>query len=128
MINLKRSILPAAFACLLVGAAAVPAHAYIMTTTTTTSYRHVIDGPGMSLGHARAIALGIEPGRVVRSTLTRGDYGQPVYVFDIRRGDNIYGVGVNAVNGTVVENVNEGVRIEHRNFWDRLFAPMYSGD
>ncbi|MBI1182015.1 MAG: peptidase M4 [Alphaproteobacteria bacterium] len=57
--------------------------------------------------NARAIALQVAPGTVVESDFEKEDGGWR-YSFDIRQGDRIHEVGVDALTGKVVENSDEG--------------------
>lgn len=126
MTTFRSGLLAAASACLLFAGTA-QAQTYV-TTTRTYSAPVVVHENIMGMRHARNIALGIEPGRVESGALVRDRLGEPLYVFHIRNSSGLYGVSIDATTGEVVENVQEEVRIRHENFWDRLFAPMNSGD
>lgn len=128
MTTFRRGLIPAACACLLFAAAAPPAQADYITTTRTYAAPVTVQENIMGMRHARMIAEGVEPGRVESGALVRDRMGEPLYVFHIRNASGLYGVSIDAATGEVVENVQEEARIRHENFWDRLFAPMNSGD
>jgi uncharacterized membrane protein YkoI len=63
----------------------------------------------VSIAEARSIALKAHPGKIVDEELEKEDGGTGLrYSFDIRTGTTSQEVGVDARNGTVLENKVEG--------------------
>ena len=60
------------------------------------------------MAQARAIALRIAPGKIVDAEYEK-EAGGWRYSFDIRQGNRIHEIGVNANNGRIVENKYEGL-------------------
>lgn len=58
---------------------------------------------GITMAHARAIALHAAPGRVEKAERER-EGGGLRYSFDIRQGQRIHEVGVDVATGKIVEN------------------------
>ena len=65
----------------------------------------------ISMAKAKAIALRAAPGRVTKSEYEKEGGGWR-YSFDIQQKGHIQEIGVNAINGKIVENKSEG-KIDH---------------
>ncbi|MEO7564640.1 MAG: PepSY domain-containing protein [Sphingomicrobium sp.] len=63
----------------------------------------------LSMALARAIALKAAPGKIVDSEYEK-EAGAWRYSFDIRQGNRIHEIGVNANTGKIVENKFEGLK------------------
>ena len=61
----------------------------------------------VSLSKARAIALKVVPGKIVKKEYGKEDGGWR-YSFDIKQKGNVQEVGVDAMTGKIVENKSEG--------------------
>lgn len=122
----QRALVPVALSCLMLASQA-QADTYVTTTTTSYDGPVIVDDSILTMGQAQSSALRREPGRVERAGLVRNNQGEPVYVFDIRQGDMMHIVRVSAITGEVVGNDNVGSP-RTDGFFDRLFAPMNSGD
>lgn len=121
MSNIKfRMIVPAVLSCLLLTMAGGSAEAYM----TYAGYHH---NSTLSMRQARDVALQVHPGRVVSEMTGHARDGDKAYRFHIRNRSGVYSVGVNAVNGRVIENVKEGRRLRRENGMERLFAPVHWG-
>lgn len=65
----------------------------------------------ISMKEARAAALKVYPGKIVKQELEREPGGSGLrYSFDIRRGHVVHEVGIDAKSGTVLENSTEGAK------------------
>lgn len=63
----------------------------------------------VSMKQARAAALKVYPGKIVKEELEREPGGSGLrYSFDIRRGRVVHEVGIDARSGGVLENSTEG--------------------
>lgn len=62
----------------------------------------------ITMVQARAIALHLAPGRIEKSEREREGGGMR-YSFDIRQGNRIHEIGVDAVTGKIVENKFEAL-------------------
>jgi uncharacterized membrane protein YkoI len=63
----------------------------------------------VSIDQARAIALKTVPGQITGEELEEEEGGSGLrYTFNIKRGTDIYEVGIDARTGTVLENIVEG--------------------
>ncbi len=60
----------------------------------------------ISLNEARAIALKLYPGKIMKEELER-EAGALRYSFDIRQGKRWREIGIDAMTGKVVENIAE---------------------
>lgn len=121
MSTLKFKIMPAVLTFLMLAMAGGSAHAYLMKPST---YR------AMSISRARSIALKEHSGRVVSEVVGHTRNGDKAYRFFIRNRRGTYAVGVDAVNGRVVEDMKTGPRrVERRGSsgLHRLFAPVHWG-
>ena len=66
-------------------------------------------GAHITIVQARAIALKARPGRITDQELEKEGGGSGLrYSFDIKAAGHVYEVGVDAVNGRVLENGAEG--------------------
>jgi uncharacterized membrane protein YkoI len=64
--------------------------------------------PHISLQQARAVALKVFPGRIIKEELEREKGGSGLrYSFDIRHGKLIHEVGVDAETGKLLENSDD---------------------
>ena len=119
MSNIKfRTFVPAVLSCLLLTMAGGSAEAYM----SYAGYHHTL-----SMREARSVALQVHPGRVVSEMVGHARDGDKAYRFHIRNRGGQYSVGVNAVNGRVIENVKEGRRLHRSSGMERLFAPVHWG-
>ena len=65
--------------------------------------------PAISMSKARAIALKVYPGKIIKEELEHEHGGSGLrYSFDMRRGKHWREVGVDAMTGRVLENTREG--------------------
>ena len=63
----------------------------------------------VSIDQARAIAMKTVPGQITDEELEEEEGGSGLrYTFNIKRGTDIYEVGIDARTGTVLENIAEG--------------------
>ena len=100
MRNILRSIGVGAFCAVLSGA---PMAAFAYTGQELASDARV------SIEQARAIALKAAPGEIADEELETEEGGSGLrYTFNIKRGTDIYEVGIDARTGTVLENIAEG--------------------
>lgn len=63
----------------------------------------------LTMAQARAIALKVSPGRIQDAEYEKEGGGWR-YSFDIRQGNRIHEIGVDANSGRIVENKFEGLR------------------
>jgi uncharacterized membrane protein YkoI len=122
MIDIKSKVIPAAAACLLIAAAALPAQADTLVTTTTVSKAPYLKFESLTQAQAKNIALRMHPGSVVNETVGSGPANEATYLFDINSGTGAYTVGVSAISGRVIENKRDGARIENKNIFQRMFG------
>jgi len=66
---------------------------------------------GISMAHARAIALKAAPGKVISAEYEK-EGGAWRYSFDIKQKGNIQEIGVDSKTGKIVENKSEG-KVDH---------------
>jgi uncharacterized membrane protein YkoI len=96
----KCSVILAAFAAILAGAP-IAAFAY--------AGQELASSAQVSIDQARAIALKTVPGQITDEELEEEEGGSGLrYTFNIKRGADIYEVGIDAHTGTVLENIVEG--------------------
>ena len=87
------------------------ATALILATGTANAYvgQELAKDANVSIVAARAIALMAFPGKIMDEELEKEAGGSGLrYSFDIKRGKVTQEVGVDAQNGTVLENSKEG--------------------
>ncbi len=101
-----KAIVPAVLSCLMLTVAGSSAEAYMK-----------YNGYHMGMGErqARHVAERVHPGRVVSEMRGHTANGDKAYRFHIENRSGVYSVGVDAVNGRVVENVKESRRVEGGN-------------
>lgn len=63
---------------------------------------------GITMTHARAIALKVAPGRIEKAERER-EGGGLRYSFDIRQGNKIHEIGVDVATGRIVEDKFEAL-------------------
>ena len=100
MCRLKRLVSLTVLAAVL-GGAPVAAFAY--------AGQELASRAQVSIDQARAIALKTVPGQITDEELEEEEGGSGLrYTFNIKRGTDIYEVGIDARTGTVLENIAEG--------------------
>ena len=100
MSRLKCLVILAVFVALLAGAP-ITAFAY--------AGQELASSAQVSIDQARAIALKTVPGQITDEELEEEEGGSGLrYTFNIKRGTDIYEVGIDARTGTVLENIAEG--------------------
>lgn len=67
--------------------------------------------PKISMAQAKAIALKAAPGKLIKREYEKEGGGWR-YSFDIQQKGHIQEIGVNAMNGKIVENKSEG-KVDH---------------
>jgi uncharacterized membrane protein YkoI len=67
--------------------------------------------PRLSMAQARGIALRAAPGRVISGEYEKEGGGWR-YSFDIQQKNHVQEIGVDAMNGRIVENKSEG-KVDH---------------
>jgi uncharacterized membrane protein YkoI len=67
--------------------------------------------PRISMAQAKAIALKAAPGKIAKAEYEKEGGGWR-YSFDIQQKGHIQEIGVNAMNGRIVEDKNEG-KVDH---------------
>ena len=99
MCRLKRLVSLTVLAAVL-GGAPVAAFAY--------AGQELASSAQVSIDQARAIALKTVPGQITDEELEEEEGGSGLrYTFNIKRGTDIYEVGIDARTGTVLENIAE---------------------
>jgi hypothetical protein len=114
-----KAIVPALLSCAMLTFAGGSAEAYMK----------YVGYHKLSERQARSVAEQVHPGRVVGEMGGHTANGDKAYRFHIQNRSGTYAVGVDAVNGRVVENLKEGRRIHRRRPTEmqRLFAPTHFG-
>ncbi len=97
-----KTLLYTSFATLVVAATATSPS--VVSAQTQLSHKATI-----SMTEARATALKAFPGKIMKEELEREGGGSGLrYSFDMRQGKNWREVGVDAMNGRILENTREG--------------------
>lgn len=92
----------------IVGAALLAA-AVVMPPALASAKAAPAKKPAISMSKARAIALKVYPGKIMKEELEHEHGGSGLrYSFDMRRGKHWREVGVDAKTGRVLENTREG--------------------
>lgn len=77
------------------------------TSASAASLARKVPAAKLSMAQARATALRVAPGKVIKSEYEK-EGGAWRYSFDIRQKNHIQEIGVNAMTGKIVENKSEG--------------------
>ena len=92
-----------------IACAALLAAAVVMPPALASAEAAPAKRPAISMSKARAIALKVYPGKIMKEELEHERGGSGLrYSFDLRRGKHWREVGVDAMTGRVLENAREG--------------------
>src|SRR6476469_8351855 len=92
-------------------AAAALFAAGLLAAGTASATAPAVPKAKISMARAKAIALKAAPGKVTKSEYEKEGGGWR-YSFDIQQKGHIQEIGVNAMNGKIVENKSEG-KVDH---------------